>query len=368
MEQTEYDKALSKAKITLMAKPDSAFYTTIAFSLIHSFDETVNTAATNGSSVVYNPKFFMKLDNEERVFLVLHETMHCAYEHMIRGKNFEHKRFNIAADHVINLQLIERGFRMPVNGYADPQYKGLSAEEVYKLIPDDPFNPMKGFGEDLLEPEQGTEELSSNIQDILVRASIQSRLNNDAPGTIPAEIQIFLDNLLNPKLPWQRILQKYFNSFSKNDYSMKKPNRRFFPRYHLPSLFGENLMDLVIAVDTSGSVSDSDFKTFISETHGILRMFKPKKITLVQFDTCIKSVHSVNSVKELMDIEFKGRGGTDINPVLDWANTNKPQLLLVFTDGDYRDPSIQTKVKTVWLIHNNESFRCDFGKVIHYRI
>lgn len=358
-----YD-ALSKTKIQLMARPDSAFFTTICFSLRHAFDDAVPTACTNGKWIKIGTKFFMDLDPEERIFLLLHETMHCAYLHMVRlPEGACPDRWNIACDHVINLQLIERGFKMPKGGLADRKYIGMSAEEVLKLLPE---NPGKPHMQDL-EPGDGDQEaMGREMQDILVRASIQSKISNDKPGTIPGEIEIFLNRLLNPKLPWNRILQKYLQAYAKNDYTWKKPNRRFFPKYHLPSMYSESLMNIAIAVDTSGSVSDEDFLRFITETHSILRMMKPEKITLVQFDTEIKSVEDVSSISELMKVQFSGRGGTLIDPVLNWANENKPQLLLVFSDGGFYFYTLETKVKTLWLIHDNKKFNAPFGKTIHY--
>lgn len=365
MEYAEHEIALSKAKIQLMSRPNSAFFTTLCFSLIHMFDESIPTACTNGKQVRYNPKFFMELSPEERVFLLLHETLHCAYLHMDRLKERTHRKWNIACDHVINLQLIERGFSMPKDGYASSQYAGMSSEEVYDLLPDDPQAPCDM---DLQEPEGDPGELAKDIQDILVRASVQSRVSGDAPGTIPGEIEIFLNKLLNPKLPWNRILQKYLQSFAKNDYSFRKPNRRFFPKHHLPSLYSNNLMDIAIAVDTSGSVSDRDFLRFISETHSILRMMKPEKIHLIQFDTQIKSVDVIKNTNDLSKTTFTGRGGTYIDPVVKWANENKPQLLLVFTDGHYSFPKESTKIPVIFLIHENPAFTSPFGKVIHYEI
>lgn len=356
--------ALSKAKIQLMARPDSAFFTTICFSLRHIFDDTVATAATNGKKIYFNSKFFMELSIEERVFLLLHETMHCAYLHMERFvEGMDKNKANIAMDHVINLQLIERGFKMPKNGHADPAYKGLSWEEVYKLLPNNPGNPQM---QDLLETEGDTEELQREMQDILVQASIQSKISNDKPGTIPGEIEIFLSRLLKPKLPWNRILQKYIQAFAKNDYTWRKPNRRYFPKNYLPSMYSESLMDIAIAIDTSGSVSDEEFLRCVTETHSILRMMKPEQMTLIQFDTAIKSVDKIGNIRELMNIKFTGRGGTHINPLIDWANENKPQLLLVFTDGQFYFYTKETKVKTIWLIHNNKQFNPPFGKTIHY--
>lgn len=360
----ERNIALSKAKIQLMARPDSAFFTTICFSLRHMFDDTVSTACTNGKWIKFGTKFFMDLDQEERIFLLLHETMHCAYLHMARKPAGScPDKWNIACDHVINLQLIERGFKMPKMGYADRKYTGLSSEEVYALLPDNPGKPNM---QDLIEGDGEPAEMEKEMAEILVRAAIQSKVSQDKPGTIPGEIEIFLDRLLNPKLPWNRILQKYLQAFAKNDYTWRKPNRRFFPKHHLPSLYSESLMNIAIAVDTSGSVSDSDFLRFVTETNSILRIMKPEKITLIQFDTEIKSVDEVRNVHELMRVKFTGRGGTYINPVLDWVNANKPQLLLVFSDGGFYFYTETTKVPVIWLIHDNQQFNAPFGKTIHY--
>ena len=365
MDITPHQVALNKAKISLMQRPDSAFFTTVCFSLKHVWDDKIPTACTNGKEIRFSPKFFMSLTMKEQVFLLLHESMHVAYLHMDRLQTRDAVKFNVAADHVINLMLIERGFKMPKMGLADKQYKDLSTEEVYALLPEQ--DPQQ-VDMDLEPSDQDSEELQQSIQDILVRASIQSKMQNDSIGTIPGEIQIFLNKLLDPKLPWNRILQKYLQAKVKSDYTFRRPNRRFFPKHHLPSLYSEGLMTIAVAVDTSGSVSDADFLRFISEIHSILRMMKPEKITLIQFDTEIKSVHQVKTVNELSKVTFSGRGGTDIRPVLRWADENKPQLLLTFTDGEFCFRGDTTKVESLWLIHNNLHFTAPFGKTIHYTV
>jgi predicted metal-dependent peptidase len=133
-------------------------------------------------------------------------------------------------------------------------------------------------------------------------------------------------------------------------------------------VYGECLTNIVIAVDTSGSVSDADFLQFISDTHFILKTMKPEKITFIQFDTKISSIDEVKSVKELEKLKFKGRGGTCVRALVNWAEENKPQLLLVFTDGYFRNTGAMTKTDTVWVIHNNKQFKAPFGKTIHYEI
>jgi predicted metal-dependent peptidase len=358
-------QALNKAKIQLMTKPDSTFFTTVCFSLKHIWDDTIPTAATNGEYIKFNPQFFMALSPEERVFLLLHESMHVAFLHMDRLKTRDRAKWNVAADHVINLMLLDRGFKMPKDGLADSAYIGLSTEEVYKILPDQDESKVMM---DLQDPEVSEGEFQQSIEDILIRASVQAKMNGDSIGSIPVDIQLFLNGLLAPKLPWNRILQKYIQALSKHDYSFRKPYRRYFPQFHLPSLHSETLMDIAVAVDISGSVTDLEFKSFVSEINSIFKMMKPEKISLIQFDTVIKSVDVLKNTHDLSQVEFRGRGGTRIEPVIQWANENKPQLLLVFTDGEFRFRGLTTKANTVWLIHNNERFQAPFGKVINYKM
>lgn len=365
MPTTEHQKALDKAKINLMSRKDSAFFTTVCFSLKHEWNESIPTACTNGKSIQFNPDFFMSLGKEEQVFLLLHESMHVAFLHMDRLHTRDRAKWNVAADHVINLMLIERGFKMPAKGLADPCYTGMRTEEVYAILPDQESRDDN----DLADPIGELGELQREVEDILVRAAIQSKMQNDAPGTIPGAIELFLNKLLKPKLPWQRILQKYIQQLTKNDYSWRKPNRRFFPDHYLPSLHSEKVIDLAIAVDISGSVSDEEFLRFISEIGGIMKMMKPEKISLIQFDTEIHSITSIKSFQDLKNVKFLGRGGTNIWPVMQWTKENRPQVLLTFTDGYFHFPDTSSVVGNyVWLIHNNPHFTAPLGKVIHYEI
>lgn len=356
-------QALDKAKISLMNRPDSVFFSTICFSLKHIWDTSIPTAATNGLRILFNPPFFMSLSPEERVFLLLHETMHVAFLHMDRLSTRDHKKWNVAADHVINLMLIKRGYKMPKIGLADPMYADMSTEQVYAILPD---LTNETVDLDIQPSDLPPEEIKNIIEDIIVRASINSKMQGDKEGTIPGEIEIFLNGLLKPKLPWQRILQKNIQALFKDNYTFKKPNRRYFPEYYLPSLTGERLMDLSIALDISGSVTDDEFHRFVSEVAHILKMLQPEKITLVQFENRITSVTTIKNLKELREVKFMGRGGTKIDPVINWANENKPRMLLVFSDGDFRFSRLDSKIPFTWLIYDNESFSAPFGKVIHY--
>lgn len=358
-------QALIKAKVAILAAPNSAFLADVCFSLVHKFDESIPTACTNGVYVKYSPKFFMELDTQERVFLVLHETLHVAFMHMLRCEDKNKQKYNQAADYVINAFLKKAGFKMPKEGLFDTQYDGMSTEEVYKLLPDVPTasTAWNDLVSDTDTPEDIKERIEA-INDILIRASVSAKAAGNKPGSIPKELEIYIDKLVEPKLPWHRIINKYFNSLTKNDYSFKKPNKRFLPNY-LPSLYAEGLGHIAIAVDSSGSVSDTDFNSFVSEISYLLNKYKPTNISLITFDTKIKSINEIKNNNELKKVKFVGRGGTDVLDLLNWVNKNKPVLTLVFTDGEFHKHDLVVKSPIVWIIHNNKQFTYK-GKVVHY--
>lgn len=362
-------RALDKAKIGLMQKTDSAFFTTIVFSLKWRWDNTQATAWTDGVQLGFNSNFFMAMPPEERIGVLVHEAVHVAMLHMERLGTLDPDLWNDACDHWINLMLLARGFKLPSFGLMDERFKDMDVKPIYDILMAEKQQGIpqpKNMMADLRAPEK-PQELVKHVENILVRARIHSRMAKEGAGAIPGEIELYLDNLLAPKLPWFTILRKYFSKYAKTDYSWKRPNRRLFPDHYLPSLHSEKLMDLAWAVDISGSETDADFLRFISEAAGVIRMLKPDEITLIQWDTCIKSVDKVRSIKKLSEIKFTGRGGTDINCVLDWARKNKPQLLLIFTDGDFDPPKEHYTGDVVWLIHDDPYWTAPgFGKVIFY--
>lgn len=381
----ELQTALDKCKIGLMRCRDAVFFTVIAFSLKHKWDSSRPTAYVDGVHMGWNPDFFMSLTKEERIGVMVHEACHIAFDHIGLTKlrsSWCPDILNKAADHVINLMLLERGFTLPSIRLADERFKGMHTEQVYRILEQEAqqgqpqqTNSMADIvisqGDDPGQGDKGSSglneaQLAKHVRDIIVRAKIQSEMSGEEPGTIPGEIQLWLDNLLNPTLPWQTILRRCFTEYAKNDYSWKRPNRRFFPQHYLPSLHSINLQDLTFYVDISGSVADYQFNMFVSEIAGVLKMLKPKHITIVQFDTAIHHVDKVSSLQELKKIEFHGRGGTHIECILQHMEQNKNSLSLVFTDGGFRFPRDTFKQRIIWLINDNPKWVPQFGEVIHF--
>jgi predicted metal-dependent peptidase len=156
---------------------------------------------------------------------------------------------------------------------------------------------------------------------------------------------------------------------AKNDYSWRRINRRFKPMM-LPGMWSEKLSNIAFAFDMSGSVSDADTKRYVSEMYHVMRMLKPDMLTLIQFDTKIKSVEKIKSVRDMMNVKLVGRGGTDIEDLMQWARKHKPTALVVFTDGEYRHPSFNPGCPILWMIHGRrrEHFHCDFGTTIKFEV
>jgi len=361
---------LNKAKIGVMQQ-GSVFLSTVLFSLRFRWDNSIPTAGTNGIDLVVNEDWFTKLTPEARIGLLAHEAWHVAFQHMTRCMGRCPDNWNIAGDHVINLMLTNSGFQLPANGLADKKYVGMSTEQVYDDLIINNDKPQNNPYKDLIyEPPQGksTEDVNQDVLDTIVKASVNSNMRGDKAGSIPGEIQLELEKLLNPKLPWNLLLHKYMSAMAKDDYSYQRPNRRFLPEYYLPGMYSEALPHVAVAVDTSGSVSDHEFASFISEINQIKKALNPQLVTVVDFDTSIKKIHKLTQTESVQKLKFTGRGGTDLQPVFDYFTDNKPNILIVFSDLYCSPIEDKPKFPVIWVCVNNPKGKVNFGKLIHMEI
>lgn len=384
---TPYESALIKAKVAFMEHKGTMFISTVCFQLNIHEDPTIPTLCTDGKSMRINPKFFVEtLNAKTREAALAHETYHVIYQHMGRRGARDPKKYNYAGDYRINFDLKKAGFTIGDNWLYNEAFGELSTEEIYDLLPDPPPEdaaggsgpPMPGqgtpgegddIGEDIQKPAGASEEATrADIDKILIRAAIQTKMAGQA-GSIPGDIQVYLDSLLKPKLPLAALLRRFFTDLDKSDYSWSRPNRRYRPMY-LPHLRGFNLGEIAFAYDMSGSVSDKDTQRYASEVAGVMRNLKPSKMTLVQFDTEIRSVDKIQNVADMGKIKLVGRGGTWIEPLMEWAKKNRPTALVVFTDGEYNHPTFDPGCPVLWMIHGHSrnSFHCDFGRTVLFEV
>lgn len=376
MQMNDLQLELDRTKVALMSNKESTFFTTIVFSLKFQWDDSIRTAATNGKYLKWNPQFFLSMPKDERVGVMVHEACHVAYDHMGRLNGRNMRLWNIATDHVINLYLLSRGFKLPSFRLADKRFEDMSAEQVYSILEaedDQTENQMEDIElPDFVDPNRPTEdemrEHQKHIENVLMRASIQSQMAGCSSGAVPSDIQVFLNKLIKPKLPWTTIIRREVGQMVKSGFTWLRPNRRYFPEHYLPAKWSQKPADMTFYVDISGSVSDRQFNIFVSEIAGALKMFNLKKITIVQFDEVIHHVNIVHNLRELSKIKFSGRMGTDCECIFNHIEETQPKMACIFTDGEfywYRD-KMKARTKILWLINDNEAFTAPFGRVVHH--
>lgn len=360
------DKLLNKAKFGLITK-GSVFLSTIAFSMKYRWDPTISTANVNGITININPDFFIDASEEQRIFVLAHESWHVALNHITRRGERDKKIWNEAGDYVINLMLDKAGYQMWPWVLLDHAFYNMSTDQVYDLIKDRPRQPnANGFGNDIVEPGAEPEKMDSVIKGILAKAITQSKMHGKDFGSIPDEITKELDDIINPVLPWELLLDRFLTDKVKDDYSWARPNRRFMPDYYLPSQYSDTLGHITIAVDTSGSITQDDMTKILSEIVHIKGKFNPKKLTIIDCDCRINHVHDVTETTNILDLRFTGGGGTSFEPVIDYCRENPPMALLYFTDLEARQITEEQPYPILWLCYSNRS-PAPVGDTIYYK-
>jgi len=351
------DKLLNKAKIQLISN-GCVFYSTILFNLKQVWTDEIPTAATNGIKLLINPDWFCSLSQPQQIGLLIHEVSHVALDHNSRGKNLDKDKYNRAADYVINLQITDEGYEIPDGGLLDPQYRGMSTEEVYALLEDsdEPYD---------CDIQECDEETQKQIEKILIKAITASKLAKEYIGNISGEAERLLEERLNPILPWETLLQNYVDTFINGDYSWRKPNRRYLDIF-LPSLYSEGIDSIVFCNDASGSVSDEDFNKGLAEFRSVREKLNPRETTIIAFDTEIKNICVLQRDEEISNISYIGYGGTSIFPVFEYLKDKHPSLVIFFTDMEFYPIEEVPNYPVLWICVGDYNNPITFGEKIKY--
>jgi len=384
--------ALDKAKLQLISIKKSVFTTTMLFSLKLKWDASVPTANVDGVTLRINPTFFLDFTAPQRVFLLAHETWHVAFEHITRYTDLAgydedpklnsacFKTFNEAADHAINLMLKEKGYSIPQNACCNVKYSNMTTEQIYNDLmknntqnpnfqPD--FTPSVGKGATAPKGALSKEQIQQKIDELLVKASVASKMNPDADGStedVPSSVAERIEELVNPRVDWATLLRNYMFDLVRDDYSYKRPNKRYMPDLIIPSLYSLGMGRLACGIDISGSVCDQQFNCFKSEIEQIKSVLSPEVTEIIQWHHEISDIKEVDRYQSLDGIEFKDTGGTNVYPLLEHWIQNPPVVAVIFTDGYFRPYDKPEKINfpVIWVIYDNDRFKPDFGSVILY--
>jgi predicted metal-dependent peptidase len=384
-------QSLSKISKELMLKEPYYGFFLIMLNKVWRKDLPTAGVSKNGINfqLAINEEFWTGLSEMHQMGLLKHELLHIAFGHLTSFKSFKnHRLANIAMDMEIN-QYIDKDW-LPTGGIDIDDYEDLNLdrkagcryyydklnqfqeekdkngscgnEDMDKLLDqvangEGPDHSTWGEFEDLSEAEQKL--IEKQLQKVLADAKEQTVKKR---GNVPGEIEgvIVIEQIVPPKFDWRGYIRR-FTGVSTKVFTKKirrKENRRYEEN---PGLKIKMRQHMLLAIDTSGSVSNTELQEFMGEIHHIYKA--GVDVTIMQCDTSIRSIEAYKGKNE---INVVGRGGTEFDPVLDYYNANQKKYtsLVYFTDGECYT-SVVPKGNVLWVLsersHMNDSLP---GRVI----
>lgn len=372
----EYDRTQANAFLG----DNAAFFGSLLCSLEFSWQETnCDTAQTDGVSLEWNPQFFTSLNTDTRVTVLMHELWHVGLLHPLRRGIRDPKVWNQACDIYINNMLETMGYSFVgiENCWKDKQYAGWTEEDIYDHLMTNPKKQPKsgafgGSGSmdgDMQTTQQNSpDKVTTQVVNSVTRAMHQqSMAGGKNPGQLPGDMKKVISEYLKPVVNWEEEFLQFFTELLDDDYTWKRPNRRYDDVY-LPSRYQEEgkLAHLAYFLDVSGSIRPNDLTRFNSEVKYVKDEFKPLKMSLVQFTTRIVDEQIIEDSDEFDKLTIKGTGGTSLVEVRDWIIKNEPTAAIIFTDMEVRPmEKLPFDTPIIWVVVRNKRAVAPFGKVIN---
>lgn len=323
------------------------------------------STCSDGKSLYYRRAYIDSLATEQVRFALAREALHCALLHFYRRGNRDRFLWQTACDYAITPILLDEGLTPTPDTVLMSEYEGLTAEEIYPLLqkaglrhkPPAEGGDANAGAEPLPQPppEPGAREaerLAAQWQQRLASAAQQAL----QAGKLGARLARLVDDFLAPKLSWRSLLARHLTATARNDYSYARPSTRRGDPAVFPGLRSDEI-DLVVAVDTSGSIDETEIAQFFAEIDSIKGQIRAR-ISLLCCDAGIDA--GCPAIFEPWEAfrfpaDVKGGGDTDFRPVFDWVERRDrpPDTLLYFTDGRGDFPEFEPPYPTLWLVKGN---------------
>lgn len=372
------------------------------------------TTATDARNFYFNPDYIARLTLEQTQFVLAHEAMHCALSHFARRGHRQKHRWDVACDYAVNMILDDERMQGPENALMSAAYRGLTAEEIYPLLHEDPpektqdthlfdhDNPDSGHEQDQRESEadQGGQQQQSEGSgrngeseperdeggaggagdsggtDAAARTEAESDTQPSPPvdvdklheqwksrlaaaaqaarqaGKLSTSLLRLVDDLLAPQLSWRALLARYMMNAARDDYSFERTSRREGDAL-MPRLHSQGV-NVVVALDTSGSITQDELRQFLGEIDALKAQVRAN-VTLHACDDKLDARgpwHFAMWENMVLPPEVSGGGGTDFRPLFAWIDEARlnPDLLVYFTDAEGRFPDHEPAHPVVWLV------------------
>lgn len=372
-----YENIAVISKRLMLKEP---FYGLLLIGLNKHLDKSIPTACVSLKGINIdlhvNPTYWESKSESTRLGILKHELLHVAFFHLTNRERYSnHKLHNIAAD-------------LEINQYIDDSMKGEDWEGLeYDQGMFTKFNFLPKQGTDyyykLLEQSEDDEDLQNLMNSMgdehslwgewddlddatkkLIKKQVDHQIKSTAEeikksrGNIPGELKSYIDELFKapeaPVIDWKSYIRRFGSISSKvlTKKSRYKQNRRF---PELPTALKFKLKKkTLVAIDTSGSVSDKELHEFFGE---IYHMYKTgSEVDVIECDTTIQRVYEYKG--DLKKIEVKGRGGTSFEPVFRYIKENRHRYnnIIYFTDGEAPAPKTTLNMPTLWVFSKQSSF------------
>jgi len=399
--QTEKNKIVEKlitARIGLLLRHPFFGNMATRMKLIDA-SEWCSTLATDGRNFYYSNDFVDQLTPKQCEFGFAHEVLHNVFDHMGRRDGRDPQLSNFAADYAVNqICKDERIGEFPscIKVFQDDKYRGLSYEQIYdelyqkakkidistlgELLDEHLDGDDDGDGdenEDSTQDGSGkrptlTPEEKKAIKDEIKEAMVAAAQAAGA-GKVPAGVARLITDFTEPKMDWRQMLRMNIQSILKSNFSFSRPNRK---SQHcgaiLPGMMNEETIDVSVAIDMSGSISDSMAMDFLSEVKGIMDEYKDFKLDLWTFDTEVYGYQRFtgDTAEDIMSYKCQGGGGTDFDVNFEFMKNEDivPKRFIMFTDGypcgSWGD---EDYCESLFIIHGNESIVAPFGQTAYYK-
>lgn len=401
-------KAMTVSVMKLISRRNLAFDTSVLLSLTRNISEDEKvTIKIEGTNIYINPSWFMPLSENDRQWWLRHEVWHAIGMDEVRVGDKDPERWNLACDLWINNMLAsDSGFdvRMPDDAVYMKEVDGMSKDQIYEMLEQNPNKekqqqnkndptagdcgggqqpdqnqgnsaPDNSDGDDNNDsgnnPSQSRDngKLEKELQNLVAQAAIQAK---QAGAPVPPSVEQYLEELYNPKLNWNKILQRYMTSYDTHDYSYARFNKKMLPHgFILPTMYSEGMGPVMFATDESCSVTDEEFKNYVGAITNVKTRFNPERVDVLAFTTRVERMVTIEKDEEIeKQLNFRGHGGTHIPAVFDYIEQNKlkPQVLIVFSDMESALPTVKPNFDTIWISVNNRRFKAPFGRSIYIEV
>lgn len=388
---TDVKAAISKAKTAMVI--DYPFFGTLIMSTPIEKVEWVPTMAVDGRKIYYNEAFLQKKTVNEIMFIFAHEIIHCALQHVWRAGHRDPTRWNYAIDYITNDLLVKEGIgTMPKDALFDAKLvekaEGL-AERVYELIPEiktvyismgdgegegggdgTKERPYYGTSIDQCMPPRDTSGGADSAQEQQEWKMRVTQAINAAKmqGKLSANMERFIGEALKAKVDWRDVLRRFVSKRAKIDYTWARPKRRMIGSdIYLPSLAGQTMGKLVVAVDCSGSIGEKELTEFGSEIAAIVEDVKPAETWVLYFDAAVCGEPQIFRPGDPVTLEPRGGGGTAFWPIFKYLEEHDidPVCCVFLTDlyGDFgKEPP---EYPLLWVVNHETELPIPFGERVN---